>query len=279
MAESLRRHWPEYLMEAAGLGLFMVSACVFAALLEHPLSPARQAIPDPFARRLLMGVAMGATAVAIIYSPWGKQSGAHLNPAVTFTFLRLGKIAPWDAAFYVLAQFAGGIAGVMLAALILGAPLLADPHVNFVLTLPGPAGTGAAFAAETAISFGLMLTVLVMSNRHDWNRYTGLAAGLLVGLYIGFEAPVSGMSINPARSFASAAAAHHWDGLWLYFAAPPLGMLLAAELYLRARGSRAVLCCKLNHENTRRCIFHCRYGEAAHRDGRAGTALAQGGHP
>ena len=89
---ALARHWPEYLMEAAGLGLFMLSACLFTVLLEHPGSAAHQALPDPLLRRALIGVAMGLTAVAIIYSPFGKRSGAHLNPSVTFTFWRLGKI-------------------------------------------------------------------------------------------------------------------------------------------------------------------------------------------
>ena len=60
-----------------------------------------------------MGAIMGLTAIGLIYSPWGQQSGAHLNPAVTLTFWRLGKVATWDALFYVLAQFAGGALGVL----------------------------------------------------------------------------------------------------------------------------------------------------------------------
>ncbi|MGH7166316.1 MAG: aquaporin, partial [Nitrospiraceae bacterium] len=107
--DALARHWPEYLMEAAGLAVFMISAAVFTTVLEHPASPVRQAITDPVLRRALIGLAMGLTAIGIIYSPWGKQSGAHLNPAVTLTFLRLGKIQVADALFYVLAQFAGGL--------------------------------------------------------------------------------------------------------------------------------------------------------------------------
>jgi aquaporin Z len=116
MLNALRRHWPEYLMEAAGLAIFMISACAFGALLEYPGSPIHQAIPDPTVRRVLMGMAMGLTAIAIIYSPWGQQSGAHINPSTTLTFFRLGKIEFWDACFYFLAQFAGGVAGVMLTA-------------------------------------------------------------------------------------------------------------------------------------------------------------------
>ena len=96
-ARSVVQHWPEYLLEAAGLGLFMISACLVTVLLEYPSSPVRQALPDPWVRRLLIGIAMGLTAISLIYSPLGKRSGAHLNPAVTLTFLRLGKIEPWDA--------------------------------------------------------------------------------------------------------------------------------------------------------------------------------------
>src|ERR1700759_2549094 len=103
MLEALKKHWPEYLMEAAELGIFMISASVFTIMLFPPASPAVHAIASDFVRRALTGFAMGITAIALIYSPWGKQSGAHINPAVTLTFLRLGKVAPWDAVFYVAA--------------------------------------------------------------------------------------------------------------------------------------------------------------------------------
>src|ERR1051326_8773025 len=129
MRKALQNHWPEYLMEAAGLGIFMVSASVFTILLYHPASWSLHALPEEFPRRVLMGLAMGLTAITIIYSPWGKQSGAHLNPAVTLTFFRLGKVAPWDAVFYVLAHFVGGVAGVALVAATAG-HLLAHPSVN-----------------------------------------------------------------------------------------------------------------------------------------------------
>lgn len=258
MTDALRRHWPEYLMEAFGLGVFMVSACLFAALLEHPASPVRQALGDATLRRTLMGLAMGATAAAIIYSPWGKQSGAHINPSVTLTFFRLGKVQPWDAAFYVAAQFAGGLAGVVLSALLLG-PAIADPSVGYVATVPGPGGPGLAFAAEVAISFLLMLTVLSVSNSSA-ATWTGLCAAALVATYIAVEAPLSGMSMNPARSFASALPSGNWTAAWIYFVAPPLGMLLAAETYRAVRAYAA--CAKLHHQNERRCI-HCGCGMPA----------------
>ncbi|HYY58615.1 MAG TPA: aquaporin [Pyrinomonadaceae bacterium] len=236
----------------------MLSACAFATLLFHPLSPVPAFITDSALRRGLMGCAMGLTAIAIIYSPPGKRSGAHINPSVTLTFFRLGKIEPWDALFYTLAQFAGGIIGVLLAALILG-KLIADPSVNYVTTLPGSAGLLVAFLAELMISFILMSVVLTISNTRRFNRYTGLFAGLLVAVYISIEAPLSGMSMNPARTFGSALSAQDWTALWIYFSAPPVGMLMAAEAYTRIKGRRAVICAKLHHRNNQRCIFKCSY--------------------
>lgn len=258
MLQSLARHWPEYLMEAAELGLFMVSAALFTILLEHPASPVRAAIGEPFRRHFLAGLAMGATAIAIVYSPWGKQSGAHFNPAVTLTFFRLGKIEAWDAGFYVAAQFVGAVAGMMLVSLAFSRAV-AHPTVNYVVTLPGADGPRIAFLAELAISFFLMLAILTLTNTRNLGRFTGVVAGCLVATYITFEAPLSGMSMNPARSFGSAVEARLWTALWVYFTAPPLGMLAAAELYARYRGLAAVKCAKLHHQNDRRCIFRCGY--------------------
>jgi aquaporin Z len=257
MLNAIKKHWPEYLIEAWGLGFFMVSACVFGVLLEHPDSPARQAISEPFARRVLGGIAMGGTMLIIVYSPWGKQSGAHLNPALTLTFFRLGKIAGVDTIFYILAQFVGGIAGVLLAAAFL--PAIAHPSVNYVVTAPGTSGVAVAFGAEFIITFILMLTVLMVSNQVQWARYTGLCAGSLVALYISVEAPLSGMSMNPARTLGSAVWAHVWTALWLYFTAPLLAMLLAAEAYLRLAGAHKIFCAKLHHQNDKRCIFRCNF--------------------
>jgi aquaporin Z len=245
-------------MEAAGLGLFMISAAAMTSLLEYPYSPLYPLLPDPVVRRVLIGIAMGLTAVVIIYSPWGKRSGAHLNPAVTMTFFRLGKIQGLDAFFYVVAQFAGGLIGLLVASLAIGMAI-EHPTVNYVVTVPGLDGAGVAFAAEAAISFGLMLVVLIVSNHIKLNGWTGVFAGALVAMFIAVEAPFSGMSMNPARSFASAFPAHLWTDFCVYLTAPLLGMLLAAECYVRFPGAHRVLCAKLHHGNDQRCIFFCGY--------------------
>jgi aquaporin Z len=254
---ALRDHWPEYLIEGWALGTFMISAGVFATILAAPGSPLIRLIPDPDLRRVLVGLAMGATAVALIYSPWGKRSGAHMNPAVTLTFLRLGKVAPWDAAFFIIAQFAGGITGVAVAALLLGDAFVMAP-VRYAATAPGRFGVPGALLAEFAISALLMAVILNVSNNPRRSKYTGLCAGALVALYIALEAPVSGMSMNPARSLASAFPAGLWSGLWIYFVAPVLGMQAAAAWYAYQRGLAAVACAKLQHPADQRCI-HCGY--------------------
>jgi aquaporin Z len=251
---ALKRHWPEYLMEAAELGLFMLAACVVTALLEHPASPVHQVIPNATLRRVLTGLAMGLTAISIVYSPLGMQSGAHFNPSVTLAFFRLGKVAPWDAFFYVAAQFAGGVTGVVLAAALLGSRVM-HPSVQYAVTVPGAGGPAVAFLGELVISFILMTVVLTVSNTDRLARYTGLFSGALVATYISLEAPLSGMSMNPARTLASAVPAQLFTALWVYFTAPPLGMLLAAELYVRRNGPRKVRCAKLHHQNNKRCIF------------------------
>src|SRR5437870_3328955 len=152
------QHWPEYLIEALGLGLFMLSACLFVTLLEHPNLPVRQTVTDPFLRRIPIGLVMGLTAVGLIYSPWGQRSGAHLNPSVTLTFWRLGKVTSWDTLLYIAAQFVGGMAGVLLAAWVLG-QALAHPAVHYVVTVPGASGVGVAFLAELVMSCVLTSTV------------------------------------------------------------------------------------------------------------------------
>lgn len=217
-------HWREYLIEAWALGMFMVSACAFTILFEHPVSPFRQAIPSAFVRRAIEGLAMGLTAVALIYSPWGKRSGAHMNPAVTLTNWQLNRISGFDTVFYILAQFAGGALGVLLFRLWLP-DMMDHPAVRFVATVPGDKGFTVAFLAELFISLLLISTVLRLSNHKSLAPYTGYAAGLLVALFITFEAPLSGMSMNPARTFGSAVEGNIWTGWWIYFTAPLLGML------------------------------------------------------
>lgn len=249
----MKLNWREYLIEAWGLGTFMVSAGIFATMIYSPTSTLYNLVPNNFIRGLLMGVAMGITAIAIIYSPWGKRSGAHINPAVTITFFRLKKITIFDALAYIISQFIGGLIGIILVAILLGNSFT-EPPINYVVTVPGRWGAIAALIAEFFLSLGLMLVVLFTSNSDRLSKYTGVFSGILVAIYIAVEAPISGMSINPARTFASSFPSQIWDGFWIYYFAPPLAMLIAAEIYLRYPQKPRIICYKLCPNSEQPCI-------------------------
>ncbi len=244
MLHTFKSNWPNYLIEAWALGMFMLSATVFAGLLQLPGLPLRGAIPDPLVRRWLMGCAMGLTAIGLIYSAWGKRSGAHMNPALTLTFWYLKKIRGADAAWYILFQALGGAAMMLLLKAFFPA-FTGSPEVNYVQTQPGMAGVGAAFVAEFIISYILLLAVLYSSNFERTARFTGVFAGLLLMLYITVEDPFSGVSMNPARTLASAVAAGNYAHFWLYLTAPVLGMFGAGLTW------RTWICSKAD--------FHCSY--------------------
>ncbi len=184
-----------------------------------------------------------------------------MNPSVTLAFLGLGRVRSIDAGFFILAQFAGGTLGVLLAAALLGTAFKAPP-VSYAVTLPGEGGAAIAFCAEFAISAVLIFAVLLAQASARAARFTGLIAGGLVATYIAVEAPLSGMSMNPARSFASAAPGLMWQHLWIYFSAPVAGMWIGARLYRLACGR--VACAKLIHPEDVRCIHCGREPAAAH---------------
>lgn len=253
--QRLRHHWPEYLIEGWGLGMFMISAGVVATVLNSPRIIAHGPLSQPFVRGSAAGIAMGLTLLLLVYSPWGMRSGAQLNPALTVAFVRVGRMHRWDAVFFILAQTLGGLLGVLLVAGILGMAFTAPP-VRYAATLPGNGGPWIAFAAEFVISAVLMGVILVFSNTPRLARFTGIAAACMVALYITFEAPLSGMSMNPARSLASALPAAHWDSFWVYLCAPVLGMLTAAQVYLLVPNAPRCGCAKLMHSQTMHCI-HC----------------------
>ena len=242
-------------MEGGEIASYMFLVCTFATFLLHPTSPVRHFIHTVILRRALMGLLVGSAVVAIITTPWGKQSGGHFNPAITLTFYRLGKLSFWDMLFYVIAQFAGAIGGVGVAAYVLrDAPK--NPAVHYAVTAPGIFGNVGAFLGEVSISFLLMATILVSSNRDGLSRYTPYLVGVLYATFIIFESPLSGMSMNPARTLGSALRAGYWRAFWIYVIAPTLGMLAGAETFLWCRRGIGPYCAKLDHDNDKHCIFH-----------------------
>ena len=234
MLHALKNHWRDYLLEAGGLMAFMLGAGAFGTLFLYPDSAVSQAIPSDLLKRAGLGLCMGLVTFTIV-SVIGGRTGAHINPAVTWSFWRQGKIGGWDATFYTAAQFAGAIAAPTILLALIGDPFTHE-KVEYATSQPGPAGDLAAFAAEFGMSFVLMLSILIVLDIERIAKWLPAIVGALIALYITVAAPISGMSLNPARTFGSALTAGQWSGLWIYFTAPPLAMLLAVELYLAARG-------------------------------------------
>jgi aquaporin Z len=230
--------WRDYVIEGLLLAGFMISASAFTILLEHPRGLLSGAVIDPLARRFVVGSAMGLTAAVLIYSRWGARTGAHMNPAVTLALSRLRRMRRRDVAGYLLGQFAGGVTGMAVSALLFGSAL-SHASVNWVITRPGATGVAAAFVAELVMTALMMAVVLRLSSDPRWEARTGIASAALLVAFITFEAPLSGMSLNPARTLGPALFAQDFTGLWIYFIAPPAGMTLAALAYTRRRAHGA----------------------------------------
>lgn len=234
---AFRKNRVHYFQEALGLAIFMSSACFFAAILEGKESTLHLAIPHATIRLMIMGLLMGATAIFIFYSPLTAPSGSHINPAVTLVFLRLGKISLWDALFYMLFQFAGGLAAVYGMVFLLGHSLTDQP-VHYVTTVPGQYGIAAAALTEVLIAFVMISMVLFVSDAERLKKSSRLIAGFLVCGNVIFAGPVSGFGMNPARTLASAIPAHTYTAFWIYMILPFVGMLAATEFFLFVKNKK-----------------------------------------
>ncbi|MEW6161025.1 MAG: MIP family channel protein [Verrucomicrobiota bacterium] len=169
-----------------------------------------------------VGVALtfGLVVLAMIYT-LGDISGAHINPAVTIGFWMARRFPGQQVAPYLISQCLGAVsASVLLRALF-------PRNETLGATLPA-GGPWQSFVLEIILSALLMFVILNVSTGA---KEKGITAGIAVGSVIGFEAlfagPISGASMNPARSFAPALVGMHLDHLWIYLVAPVLGALLA----------------------------------------------------
>ncbi len=274
-------NWKIYFIEAWALGMFMISASLFVVLFEHPNFYINTIIPNVTVRRMCIGAAMGLTAVLLIYSNWGKHSGAHMNPAVTLANYFLNRISLRDAAGYIFFQ-AMGASIAMLILKYFFQNYLADTSVNYIVTQPGKAGVAVAAIAEFIMSVLIFLTIMIVSNSR-LEKYTGYFAGALVFIFISVEAPLSGMSINPARSLGSAVAAGNWGSFWLYIISPVAGMLLSAYLfrswYFYKKGECKTMNCFMNGQQFSNKAYHVYSWFQKNEKGKAVKVYAQESKP
>jgi aquaporin Z len=271
--QPMRRNLSAYLCEFGGTALMLFIGVSAVAFMWAPGSPVPVIQNGPL-RRLLTGLLFAGGATAVVYSPLGQISGGHINPAVTLAFWRLGKVSTRDAVMYAMAQFTGALAGAFAAGIAWG-PL--TKGVSYAATVPGAGYTAAgAFAAETFITFLLVFTIFVCVNKPRVAPRTGIIAGTLVAILVMIEAPVTGTSLNPARTLGPAILAPDYTAIWVYFAGPVAGALLAVAAFRGQWGAQTV-CAKLYHTEKYPCPFDtCNYrlvsaGETVMRQGEAGT--------
>ena len=251
LLKALQHHWPYYLAEAAGLAIFVVFSCLTAVFFNHPTAPGRQWLGEnEWLRRVATAVVMASVVAGISLSTWGQRSGTHINPAVTVAFWQLGSIRGVDAFWYIVAQFAGAIlAGELMVNLL--REWYPHPDVHFNITKPGLPGWAVALLAEFVIS-GIMAGVLLVALHSK--RLKKAAPWLLAGLiavYIVFETPLSGMSLNPARSLGTAVAAGQYPALWIYFVGPVAATWLATVLFKRFCKGELLACAVIAGCDTR----------------------------
>ncbi|MBD2309317.1 aquaporin [Chroococcidiopsis sp. FACHB-1243] len=242
---------PAYLAELVGTTLMIFNGLSWVCWNFSPESPIVKLIPNPNVRLCLTALCFAGGGTAIAYSPLGKRSGGHLNPSVTLGFWLMKKISTRDALAYAFMQFIGAAIGAALV-LLLWSDFARSVHLGATLLGKGISPV-MGFGIEVGITFLLMLTILISVNSSIM-PWTGAIAGALVAFLVSTESPLTGTSLNPARSFAPAALISIWQDQWIYWIAPPLGAALAALLYRQGIiGTGKSYCSKLFHTSDIPC--------------------------
>ena len=247
-------HWLEYgaeLLGTAFLIFFAVSAVIFDF---DPAFPPSHLLPNRGLRLLLTGLLSAGGGTLVALSPPGMLSGGHSNPAITLSFWMQGKVHHRDLIGYLLGQFLGAIIGATLIIPVWGKHAY---RVSIGRIMPGMGyPLWVAFLSETCLTFLLILSILVFVSHHRLMRYTPFMAWILLALMIWLTSPISGASLNPARSFGPAFVTWFWQDQWLYWIAPSLGALFAVGVFRRlVKNKRDVLTCKMFHNSHYRSVF------------------------
>lgn len=226
-------HWVEWGCEFLGTALLLLGGLSAVCWTMGAGSDVRTEVPSESARLLLTGVMFAGTGSLMAVSPWGRRSGAHLNPAVTVAFWIQGKVHPHDVMGYIAAQLLGALAGT---AAVLGLWRTTARGLHVGATAPGRGLTDIETAGvEILMTGALILMILLLTSSARTARWTPLGNLLLVAALVWQLAPYTGTSLNPARSLGPAALAPLWHPYWIYVVGPFGGALLACGVFALMR--------------------------------------------
>jgi aquaporin Z len=249
----IKFNWREYLAEACGTGFNVFVGLSAGVINFSPDFPIAQLIPSQSLRLLLTGLIFAGSGSLFAISPLGKLSGAHINPSVSLAFFARGKMHRVDLAGYLAGQFIGGLIGAWLLITLWG-PHAANIHDG--VTAPGEGyPIWFVFLAEFGMTFLLIFAIFIFVSEKRLMRWTPLMTWILVAILVWLGAPISGTSLNPARSFGPSYVSWFWSYQWLYWIAPPLGGLTAVAFFYLFQRDRHVLTAKLFHVPHYPCIF------------------------
>lgn len=251
-ATDWRVRWRVFFSEVIGTAALVWGGLSVVIVMFGHGSPMGRIVPNEQLRMTLTGFLFGCIGGAIALSRVGKESGAHVNPAVTLGFWLVRKLDARAALGYIVAQLLGAALGAL--------PLLAwgsmGRSVAFGATLPGSGyAVSTVVLGEAATTFALVATLCVFLGFRPLRQYTPFAMPWLYAVMVPLEAHISGTSTNPARTFGPALISGRWDGCWIYWVGPMVGTLAAILVFSSI--ARRIEVAKLYHfETDRRRLFH-----------------------
>lgn len=236
--------WSLYLAEFIGTALLMIGGLSAVIVITSPTSPVASLGLPHWLLRFVAGAFFGLSGALVTISPFGKHSGAHINPAMTFAFWLTRRISTSHAVGYVAAQCLGATAG---AAVLLVWGRMGRP-IKFGATVPEPGlPMWAAVAGEVLTTVVLIVVVFLFLATPRLKAFTPWTIPLMYSVMVCLEGPLTGTSTNPARSLGPAIVTGIWTDMWVYFVGPLLGSCVGVLIYQVWRRGRDVGQARLVH--------------------------------
>jgi len=239
--------FPLFLSELIGTALLLSIGLSIVIFFWAKGSPVTRLIPNEALRRAVNGFLFGCTGCAITLSRVGKISGAHINPAVSIAFWIRGKMKTKALVGYVISQMLGAVIGCV-PLLLWGAK---GSSVDYGNTVPAY-GLGPAFLGEMITTAAIITVIFVFVGKESLRHYTPYTMPFLYCIMVCIEAPFSGCSTNPARSFGPAFISGVYTAYWLYWIAPFAGVVIVTGLFrfFRLREYYRIEAARLSYHNS-----------------------------